>query len=47
MALGNEYEYAVAAIKQAVEKSRHRAAKAGNAELLSLYYGIGKYATVL
>jgi predicted nuclease of restriction endonuclease-like (RecB) superfamily len=39
----NEYENAVKIIKQAVEKSRYRAAKAGNAELLSLYYGIGKY----
>lgn len=39
----SKYEYAVKAIKQAVEKSRYRAAKAGNAELLSLYYGIGKY----
>lgn len=43
MNLGNSYEYAVIATKQAVEKSRYRAAKAGNAELLSLYYGIGKY----
>lgn len=41
--LENQYESAVVAIKQAVEKSRYRAAKAGNAELLSLYYGIGKY----
>lgn len=40
---GNQYEYAVVAIKQAVEKSRYRVAKAGNVELLSLYYGIGKY----
>jgi hypothetical protein len=39
----NDYENAVSIIKQAVEKSRYRAAKAGNAELLSLYYGIGKY----
>lgn len=43
MDIGNQYDYAVAAIKQAVEKSRYRAAKAGNGELLSLYYGIGKY----
>ena len=41
--LGKQYEYAVVAIKQAVEKNRYRAAKAGNVELLSLYYGIGKY----
>ncbi len=34
MDLANQYEYAVVAIKQAVEKSRYRAAKAGNAELL-------------
>ena len=38
-----QYEYAVVAIKRAVEKSRYRAAKVGNSELLSLYYGIGKY----
>ncbi len=37
------YEDAVEKIKKAVEESRYRAAKAGNAELLSLYYGIGKY----
>ena len=41
--MNNNYDNAVAAIKSAVEKSRYRAAKAGNAELLSLYYGIGKY----
>ena len=39
----NRYEHAVAIIRQAIENSRYRALKAGNAELLSLYYGIGKY----
>lgn len=28
----NKYEYAVKAIRQAVEKSRYRATKAGNAD---------------
>ena len=37
------YDSAVKTIKRAIEKSRYRAARAGNAELLSLYYGIGKY----
>ena len=39
----NNYQYVVKTIKQAVEKSRYRATKVGNAELFSLYYGIGKY----
>ncbi len=38
-----KYGHAVAIIKQAIEESRYRAAKAGNSEMLSLYYGIGKY----
>lgn len=42
----NNYDSAVEAIKIAIEKSRYKAAKAGNAELLSLYYGIGKYVSV-
>lgn len=33
MDLANQYEYTVIAIKQAVEKSRYRAAKAGNARI--------------
>ncbi len=37
------YDSAVRTIRTAIEKSRYRAARAGNAELLSLYYGIGKY----
>lgn len=37
------YEQAAAAIKKAIELSRLRAARAGNSELLSLYYGIGRY----
>ena len=44
--MNNNYEVAVATIRKAVEESRYRAAKAGNAELLSLYYGIGKYVSV-
>ena len=39
----DKYEHAVAIIRQAIENSRYRVLKAGNAELLSLYYGIGKY----
>lgn len=38
-----DYSHAVAVIKSAVEQSRYRALQAGNAEMLSLYYGIGKY----
>ena len=39
----SDYSHAVAIIKAAVEQSRYRALQAGNAEMLSLYYGIGKY----
>ena len=39
----DKYEHAVTVIRQAIENSRYRALKAGNAEMLSLYYGIGKY----
>ena len=39
----DRYEQAVTIIRQAIENSRYRALQAGNAELLSLYYGIGKY----
>ena len=38
-----KYAHAVTVIRQAIEESRYRAARAGNAEMLSLYYGIGKY----
>ena len=38
-----DYSHAVAVIKSAVEQSRYRALQASNAEMLSLYYGIGKY----
>lgn len=38
-----KYENAVKTIKKAIEKGRYRAARAGNAEMLSLYYGVGKY----
>ena len=34
---------AIQAIKSAILKSRYRAAALANRELLSLYYGIGKY----
>ena len=43
----DKYEYAVTIIRQAIENSRYRAFKAGNAELLSLYYGIGVYGILL
>ena len=36
----DKYEHAVTVIRQAIENSRYRALKAGNAEMLSLYYGI-------
>lgn len=39
----SDYSHAVAIIKAAVEQSRYRALQAGNAEMLSLYFGIGKY----
>lgn len=37
------YYHAVTVLKQAIEQIRYRVVKAGNAELLSLYYGIGRY----
>ena len=37
------YSEAIQAIKSAILKSRYRAAALANRELLSLYYGIGKY----
>ena len=43
MSIIPDYNHAVAVIKSAVEQSRYRALQAGNAELLSLYYGIGRY----
>lgn len=36
-----QYSHAVELIKHAIEQSRYRASKSANAELLSLYYGIG------
>jgi predicted nuclease of restriction endonuclease-like (RecB) superfamily len=39
----NNYTEAIQAIKNAILKSRYRAAALANRELLSLYYGIGKY----
>ena len=37
------YNQAIQAIKDAILKSRYRAAALVNRELLSLYFGIGKY----
>lgn len=37
------YSKAIQLIKSAILKSRYRAATLANRELLSLYYGIGKY----
>lgn len=37
---------AVAAIKQAILSSQHRVAQIANRELLSLYFGIGKYISI-
>ena len=39
----NNYSQAIKLIKNAILKSRYRAATLANRELLSLYYGIGKY----
>jgi len=39
----NNYSEAIKAIKSAILKSRYRAATLANKELLSLYYGIGKF----
>lgn len=39
----NNYSEAIQTIKNAILKSRYRAAVLANRELLSLYYGIGKY----
>ena len=39
----SNYSEAIQAIKGAILKSRYRAASLANRELLSLYYGIGKY----
>jgi len=41
--LTNIYSDAIQEIKNAILKSRYRAAALANKELLSLYYGIGKY----
>ena len=41
-----KYEQAAATIKKAIEYSRLRASQAGNSELLSLYYGIGRYVSL-
>ena len=42
-AIKNNYTDAIQIIKSAILKSRYRAAALANNELLSLYYGIGKY----
>jgi hypothetical protein len=39
----NSYSEAIKAIKNAILKSRYRAATLANKELLSLYYGVGKF----
>jgi len=39
----NNYSEAIKAIKSAILKIRYRAAALANKELLSLYYGIGKF----
>ena len=41
--LASEYIQAVKAIKGAIIQSRYRAAKKVNAEVLSLYYAVGRY----
>lgn len=41
--INNNYSNAIQLIKNAILKSRYRAAALANRELLSLYYGIGKY----
>ena len=38
-----DIEQAVTVIRDAICRSQHRAVKAVNRELLSLYYGIGRY----
>jgi len=41
--ISKSYSEAIGLIKSAILKSRYRAAALANKELLSLYYGIGKY----
>ncbi len=41
--VNHNYSKAIRLIKSAILKSRYRAAALANRELLSLYYGIGKY----
>lgn len=41
--VNSNYSKAIQSIKSAILKSRYRAAALANRELLSLYYGIGKY----
>ena len=41
--LASEYIQAVKAIKGAIIQGRYRAAKKVNAEVLSLYYAVGRY----
>jgi len=40
---GTVFKDAAAAIKEAIVRSRYRAATLVNKDLLSLYYGVGKY----
>jgi predicted nuclease of restriction endonuclease-like (RecB) superfamily len=44
--VNTNYTQAIQLIKSAILKSRYRAATLANRELLSLYYGIGKYISV-
>ena len=37
------YREAVQKIKSAILQSRYRVAESANAEMLNLYYGVGKY----
>jgi hypothetical protein len=39
----NNYTEAIQAIKQAILKSRYKAAALANREMLMLYYGVGEY----
>ena len=44
--MNEKYREAVKTIKTAILKSQNRAAKHTNAEMLSLYYGIGGYVSL-
>ena len=46
MVLSKNYKEAVVAIKEAILRSQYRAVSSVNKELLSLYYGIGRYVSL-